>query len=804
MKGLHYVLLVLLGLLFHTTQAQVDKNNQLQTTYAAYYSLERENIYLHLNKTVFILEETVWFKAYVYNKDTNKPSVNSTNIFVALYNDEGVELEKKLFFAQNGVVSGSIDLGVNVQPGSYYLRAYTNWMNNFPEDESFVSLPINVVNPYKEDVKQFEDPETSIIHDIQFLPEGGNAIANTSNTIGVKLTHQSGEGLKIKGSIFDSSDTEISAFETNEFGLGKFNITYEETKTYYAIYSIDNNNEKVNLPTPKSTGFNITIDNYTNEKYTFINLKTNNKTLELSQNKTYYLVINQNSKISVVNLDLNQLKTENTIPVESANLVPGINTISLFDDNLNPILERLIFNYNNLNLASVNSNIKKVGDSIAVNLKIKTKNNSSPLSRLSVSVLANSNITNATKANIISSFLIQPYVNGQIQNASYYFNKVDRLKKYDLDLVLLTQGWSKYEWKNISKGGIPVTYDFEVGLKIEGTFNRDAKKNKINRTHMFSMTNGVNEYAIIDTNTNRFTFDNYFIKDKAVLNFSLYENDKVIPKVNPVVKTINGKRNLTHPFPRQRMSVERRSKESSLRTAFKAYNIEKLDTVNLSYTKQKTIEKPLKHEKSYIANKYSNGIKIDSTIERTYFNISDLINANGFVVEDLAGTGFTKIKNRNPVTFLGSNEPILIIDNINLGNNYDILFNMTFEDIDEIYINTSGLGYGAAAGAGVIRVYRKNGSQSLEKMKLRDYGDVVINDGFSIEKKFYIPAYYFKSDDVLSKYACLDWKADITTNDIGMFSYKIKDLGLNDMVLIIQGFTNTGELISEIKSFTTN
>ena len=321
---------------------------------------------------------------------------------------------------------------------------------------------------------------------------------------------------------------------------------------------------------------------------------------------------------------------------------------------------------------------------------------------------------------------------------------------------------------------------------------------------MFSMTNGVNEYAIIDTNTNRFTFDNYFIKDKAVLNFSLYENDKVIPKVNPVVKTINGKRNLTHPFPRQRMSVERRSKESSLRTAFKAYNIEKLDTVNLSYTKQKTIEKPLKHEKSYIANKYSNGIKIDSTIERTYFNISDLINANGFVVEDLAGTGFTKIKNRNPVTFLGSNEPILIIDNINLGNNYDILFNMTFEDIDEIYINTSGLGYGAAAGAGVIRVYRKNGSQSLEKMKLRDYGDVVINDGFSIEKKFYIPAYYFKSDDVLSKYACLDWKADITTNDIGMFSYKIKDLGLNDMVLIIQGFTNTGELISEIKSFTTN
>ncbi len=115
----------------------------------------------------------------------------------------------------------------------------------------------------------------------------------------------------------------------------------------------------------------------------------------------------------------------------------------------------------------------------------------------------------------------------------------------------------------------------------------------------------------------------------------------------------------------------------------------------------------------------------------------DLINANGFIVEDLAGTGYTKIKNRNPVTFLGSNEPLLIIDNVNLGNNYDILFNMTFEDIDEIYINTSGLGYGAQAAAGVIRVYRKNGSQSLEQMKLRNYGDAVIKDGFSIERNFH-------------------------------------------------------------------
>ncbi|WCO02260.1 hypothetical protein [Psychroserpens ponticola] len=800
MKKQHLVLFVLLSFLVNLTNAQVERKNQLEDTYASYYSIERETIHLHLNKNVFILEEPVWFKAYIYNKDTNKPAINSTNIFVSLYDEKGKEIDKKLFFAQNGVVSGTMELSSAVTPGNYYLRAYTNWMNNFPEDESFTSLPIHVVNPYKEELEAFQDEETATPHDVQFLPEGGYAIENSNNTIGVKVSNLNQNESKIKGSIFDNNTTEVLTFETNSFGHGKFNLIYEKDKTYYAVYTINNKEEKTFLPKPKPTGFNITIDNYSNEKYTYINLKTNANTLELNKGKTYYLVINQNSKISVVNLDLNNLKTQNTIPVESANLVPGVNTIALFDDNSNPILERLIFNYQNINVASVNTNIKKVKDSITVNLKVNTQNNQNQLSQLSVSTLPNINITNASNADIMSSFLIHPYIKGQVQNASHYFKNVDRLKKYDLDLLLLTQGWSKYEWKNIKKGQLPVTYGFEVGLKIEGTFNRYAKKHRSNKTQMFSMTNGVNENTTIDQNTNTFVFDNYFLKDGAVINFSLYENDKAVPKVNPVIQTINGKRELMHAFKSKTKVIRKKSTQSDLRTAFKAYNIEKLDTVNLSYKKKKVVEKPLKHEKSYIANKYSNGIKIDSMIERTYFNISDLINANGFVVEDLAGTGFTRIKNRNPVTYLGSNEPILIIDNVNLGNNYDMLFNLTFEDIDEIYINTNGLGYGAAAAAGVIRIYRKDGSQSLEKIKLREYGDVVIKNGFSIEKKFYTPAYYFKSDDVLSEFACLDWASNITTNDLGMYTYKMKDSGLNDLVLVIQGFTSTGELISEIKT----
>lgn len=799
MKKQQFVLLIFLIFFTNLTFAQVDKKMQLENTYASYYSLERENIHLHLNKNVFILEEPIWFQAYIYNKDTNQPAINSTNVFVVLYDEQGKEIDKNLFFAQNGVVSGTMVLSPKVVAGRYYLRAYTNWMNNFPEDESFITLPISIINPYTEEPKTVITENATASHDIQFLPEGGFAIANTTSTIGIKLTDRNGKGLATEGIIYDSNNNEKAKFKTNALGFGKFNLASNKSESYYATYTLFNETHKRSLPEIKDTGFTVSIDNYTNREYTYINLKTNTATLENNTNNTFYLVINQNSKVSVVNLDINSIKTENTIPVPSKNLVPGINTITLFNSNLDPVLERLIFNYSNLNLASVRTNLKTDRDSITINLKVNTKPNQSQLSYLSISTLPNSNISNATKADILSSFLIEPYIKGQVEHANHYFKDVDRLKKYDLDLLLLTQGWSKYEWKQIKKGTIPGTYSFDVGLKIEGTFNRDAKKHQNNKVQMFSMTNGVNENTFINNTNNQFVFDNYYLKDGAVINFSLYENGRAVPKVNPVIKTINGNRSFTHSFPKLKPNAYT-SNTSNIELAFKAYNIEKLDTVNLSYTKQKTIEKPLANEKSYIANKYSNGIKIDSTIERSYFNVAELINSNGFVVEDLAGTGFTKIKNRNPTTYLGSNEPILIIDNVNLGNNYDMLFNLTFEDIDEIYINTSGLGYGAQAGAGVIRVYRKNGSQSLEKMKLKNFGDVIIKNGFSIKKTFYTPTYYFKSDEVLSEYACLNWTSDITTNDLGMYSYKIKDLGLKNVTLVIQGFTNSGELISEIVS----
>src|SRR5690606_1269758 len=113
------------------------------------------------------------------------------------------------------------------------------------------------------------------------------------------------------------------------------------------------------------------------------------------------------------------------------------------------------------------------------------------------------------------------------------------------------------------------------------------------------------------------------------------------------------------------------------------------------------------------------------------------------------------------------------IDDANMGNNYDILYNLTLDEIDEIYINQGGLGYGATAGGGIIRIYRTKNSKKNSTRKIIYTNDFIIENGFSTEKEFYIPQFYSFSKSNFLKYATINWKPNITTDANGRISYNI-------------------------------
>src|SRR6218665_4002596 len=118
--------------------AQVISNQDKITKYLNdYFSQDREIIHVQFNKNLFINNEDIAFKGYVLSKNTNIPNSNTTNVQLVVYNEEDQIIQKQLLFVQYGIFSGGIHLNEKFKPGKYHFHFYTNWMNNFKEDDSF-------------------------------------------------------------------------------------------------------------------------------------------------------------------------------------------------------------------------------------------------------------------------------------------------------------------------------------------------------------------------------------------------------------------------------------------------------------------------------------------------------------------------------------------------------------------------------------------------------------------------------------------------------------------------------------------
>ncbi|MGC3979539.1 MAG: hypothetical protein QM751_15735 [Paludibacteraceae bacterium] len=57
-----------------------------------------------------------------------------------------------------------------------------------------------------------------------------------------------------------------------------------------------------------------------------------------------------------------------------------------------------------------------------------------------------------------------------MKNLGYYFESDDRKHQQALDLLMLTQGWSRYVWKEMTGiDPLKMEHPVEKGLYIEGT-----------------------------------------------------------------------------------------------------------------------------------------------------------------------------------------------------------------------------------------------------------------------------------------------------------------------------------------------
>jgi len=97
-----------------------------------------EKLYLQTDKDNYIQGDTIWFKGYLVNADYLTPANRSGLLYVELDDVNNAYVARMLVPLESGLTWGNIALKESdVPPGSYTLRAYTNWMRNFGEDYIF-------------------------------------------------------------------------------------------------------------------------------------------------------------------------------------------------------------------------------------------------------------------------------------------------------------------------------------------------------------------------------------------------------------------------------------------------------------------------------------------------------------------------------------------------------------------------------------------------------------------------------------------------------------------------------------------
>ena len=159
----------------------------------------------------------------------------------------------------------------------------------------------------------------------------------------------------------------------------------------------------------------------------------------------------------------------------------GIVHLLLIDKDWNILSERLVFSNQNSTIAIVNVKSDKTGYQTRdkINLKIQViDENQTPLSgSFSIAVVDKRDVAIDTTSSIISTFLLTSELRGNIESPMSYLRNDAPKTIAALDVLMMTQGWRRYNVPNILRGNLQTEQKYPVELsrqfsgKVTGIFS---------------------------------------------------------------------------------------------------------------------------------------------------------------------------------------------------------------------------------------------------------------------------------------------------------------------------------------------
>jgi TonB-dependent SusC/RagA subfamily outer membrane receptor len=601
--------------------------------------------------------------------------------------------------------------------------------------------------------------------DVQFFAEGGNMVNGVPAKVAFKAIGADGLGIDIKGTVSNTKGEEITQINNSHLGMGVFTFTPQSGDSY-----------KANISYPDGTKASIALPKAANNGYVLkvVEQGANDLRIAIAATKGttgQFVLVGQSAGKVYYSARSTAGGDAFTTIVPKSKFPSGIAQFTLFSESGEPLNERLVFIQNpvdKLNLAITADNQSyQPRQKVKLNIDAKDNDGKPVVGSFSVSVTDESKVPVDENAenNIFANLLLTSDLKGYIEQPAYYFNGSETART-DLDALMLTQGYHRFEWKSVlNDKPAPNQYAVQKTFTISGRVTTPAGAPVANgKVELVNFGDGVLQIDTLTDQNGRFAFTDIIYADS--LKF-LIQARNAKNKRDVVIKMD------TVPSPSAANYKNYADFNVSTSNSISVY----AQNSRLLYFEQIkagqgnhviSLKEVLIREKR-IALKHSSNLNGPGNADQVLL-AKDLINYNCFRLADclqgrLLGVLFN---NGVPVTTRGGGRMLIVIDGMNSDANF---FNtLNINDIQSIEvlrnIGTAGI-YGGRGANGVLVITTKRGDEPTYYPQQFSRGIIPYQPkGIYKSRTFYSPKYDAKTiRKIADLRTTIYWKPDLITPD---------------------------------------
>ena len=465
-------------------------------------AIPQEKVFVQLDNTCYFLGDTIWYAAYTRRTDRNLPSNVSRILYVELLNQDGFLMERQLVEMRQGRGHGNFVLPDTLYAGYYELRAYTRWQLNWGITEKEHTAEAEAWFFNKEMAKEFyrdydklysrvfpvydkpqapgeyyRDMTTRPLRryfksgaeapqlQLTLYPEGGQLVAGVPCRVTFEAATEAGETMEgtleilKNGNIETLKDTQgqdVQSVAAISRGRGTFLFTPESGQRYTARFtSKDGKSAEAEIQKAEADGVALRVERQGEEWLLSVAAQG------IAAQKPLGMTIMHEGRVSrFQELDGNSPAQIHYNPGEGQGGESGVYQATVFDADGRVWADRLFF--------------VKGADVQQPTLAVSgLKEQYAPFEQVSLQVTAPSLIGRAggesvfsfsvrdagtqdytyDTSNILTEILLSSEIKGFIPDASYFFEADDEEHRMALDLLMMTQGWRRFNWHEMATPG---------------------------------------------------------------------------------------------------------------------------------------------------------------------------------------------------------------------------------------------------------------------------------------------------------------------------------------------------------------